>query len=92
MIENYKMHAGSRITNEGKAVLDEKIYNDMCKRTNCNTKNNVFYQVDTSEDLSNEYSNKKWNDLIDEFEGTYNYFSIPKLSDSQIQSLYKSRR
>ena len=92
MIEDYKMHGQSKITSDAKAILDEETYNSMCKRTNCNIKNNVFYQVNSDESLSNEYSTKKWNDLIEEFDGTYTYFSDPKLSESQIQQLYKSKR
>lgn len=92
MIEDYKMYSASRITNEGKAVLNEEVYNNSVKASNAKIKDNIYYMDSNDQNLDNEYNTKKWNDLIEDYDGYYSYFSVPYLTDSQIQQMYNTKR
>ena len=89
MIEAFKYSQGSHFDYDaGKYVIDEKVFANLKFKT----KNNIFYQVNDSEDLKNEYGTKKWDDLLyGKSESFYVYFSIPNLTSSQIQKFYKTK-
>ena len=87
MINEYKMYQRSKTTTDS-IYLDEEGWNSTCKQNKCNIRNNIYY-TDNSNQI--DKTMKKWSSLINTTDDYYTYFSDSKLSESQIQQLYKSK-
>ena len=90
MINDFVIFGQARITEDGKAVVDEATYSKVKESTNCKSEGNLYYMDYNDRMLSDELANvKKYDDLYDEFNYDPVYYSKPRLSETQIQNMLK---
>jgi len=90
MVNDYIIFGQARITEDGKAVVDEETYSKVKESTNCKSDGNLYYMDYNDRMLSEELANvKKYDDLYDEFNYDPVYYSKPQLSEAQIQNMFK---